>query len=175
MPFPAYRVVVLPDLRVRWASLDGGVWEWIPGERATLIASTPPIVHLEPTRGGWRLDPMDRGRTCQNPRVVLDTGWLLDDSNALVPFRLGPEGQCWSVARGPIWTARCHPEADLVRLVDSGGCRYDLACYYPVAAAWAGPSLVVVTGAGHVVLFRGLVAALNAESTQPSAPIAELA
>jgi hypothetical protein len=82
-----------------------------------------------------------------------------------------PEGQCSKVVEGA-WTARAYPFSDLVRLDDGTGRAWLLACYAAFGVAWAGPSLLVTTQEGRLVMFRRLAERLDALSTGPG--LAEL-
>jgi hypothetical protein len=52
--------------------------------------------------------------------------------------------------------ATVHPAADVIRVGDQNGARFDLACDWPTDAGWAGDSLVAVTAHGTAMLFSGI-------------------
>jgi hypothetical protein len=60
------------------------------------------------------------------------------------------------------WLARAHPYADLVRIWRGGRRVADLANYYPIAAVWAGASLLTLTGDGQVLVFPDFAVHLGA-------------
>jgi hypothetical protein len=57
-------------------------------------------------------------------------------------------------AEGRRLSAEAYPAADLIRIGDGTGPRFDVACDWPNDVAWAGDSLVVVTALGTVLLFE---------------------
>lgn len=154
IPFAAFRVLVEPDGTTLWASHDGGLWAWRPGESATLVVDTPPVIGIHRTAALVRLDPVLRtadGGFCYQPPGAA----LLWDGvrHQLSTTPLDPDGPCWSESTAHGWTARAFDLTDQVALTHRDGRRFWLACETATSVAWAGRSLVVNTRAGEVFLF----------------------
>ena len=101
-----------------------GVWDWLPGSPARLVARLPASVVVSVDAGEVRLDPipMREGRYVPRP---LDEGWTLDLATHTVRRRtLGPARQAWGQDRYAGVVATAHPEAHVVAL--SSVERYDV-------------------------------------------------
>jgi hypothetical protein len=77
------------------------------------------------------------------------------------PVTLDALGPCWCSQARDGWQLDTYPHADIVRIVTPADRTFDLACFYPVQAAWAGPTLVVTTRHGDVLAFPSLAHALR--------------
>jgi len=169
MPFRAFRLLEEPDGVPLWASLEGGVWKWLPGKGARRLVESPPLLAVHRDGPGLRLDPRPPGPVNAFPRTLLETAWRwVPGAKRLSRVRMTSAGQCaFTAPHGP-WTAHVHPYSDLLRFAHADGGHVDLACCYPVAAGWAGTSLVVATGDGAVLLLPRMVSALEAERQRGS-------
>jgi hypothetical protein len=70
------------------------------------------------------------------------------------------------------WTARAYPFSNLVRLENGTGSAWLLTCHEAFGVAWAGPSLLVTTQEGRLLIFCRLAGQLDALESGP--PIAQL-
>jgi hypothetical protein len=76
---------------------------------------------------------------------------------------LGHLGASSSRAVAGGWTAIAYPEQDLIRLEHENDTALSMVCYYPIALAWAGTSLIVSTADREVLLFEHLRDAIEAK------------
>ncbi|MDE3155564.1 MAG: hypothetical protein KGN76_10710, partial [Acidobacteriota bacterium] len=164
VPFRPVRAAAGPDGRPVWTSLDGGLWTWLPGERAARrVVDVGPAVGIVWQDGAFRIDPLPVLPDGSTPRIVADFAWRwMPGDPAVTRFPLGAEAQSYATAVSRGFTLRAHALADTVRLTTPDGRAFNLMVYCPVAAGWAGPSLVVVTGPCDVLLFRDLQHQLDA-------------
>ena len=163
LPFRPVHMAVADGASILWADAAGGLWQWSPGQKVEHVATMPgsgiprvegDYVFVAPTVRDRR-GRVERRRLGYEWRVDLSTGTCIETA-------VGSAGQCARLARRGRWTARSHPFADLVRLVRDDGQSLLLACYAPLGVAWAGPSLVITTSDGAVVVFRHLLEELDA-------------
>jgi hypothetical protein len=153
-PFRPARAAVGDDGTSYWTATTGGLWRWDPDGGLACVAPTPPLIGLSLDRHGIRLDPVGTDLSGQQHRRFLATGWIWRrDTGRLENRDLGPLGPAWGHAASRGRWAAAHPAADIVRLGDADGSRFDLACDWPVDVAWAGDALLAVTARGAVLLF----------------------
>jgi hypothetical protein len=160
-PFAPSRAVIMDDGGVYWSASTGGLWHWAPTGELTCLAATPPVVGLQLTAHGIRLDPVAVDSTSRWQREALAVGWFWRfDTERLEEVDLGPQGPAWGFAdAGDAWAA-AHPATDMIRVGDRDGARFDIACVWPIDVAWAGGSLLAATAHGDVLLFEDVKAQL---------------
>ena len=163
VPFRPSSPLVLPDRTVLWASYFGGLWSWHPERGARLEADAPPALGIrERPGGGVRLDPAIKHATGVTVRQLHHDAYTWQPGHRrLTTVPAGARGVSWCACSADGWRAETYPHADVVALTTPDGREFELACYFPVSAAWAGSSLVVTsTTGGHVLFFpdvRGLI------------------
>ena len=157
VPFQPALVAPRNDGAVFWYGAGGGLWEWLPGGSGRFLVATPESCALRLDGQELVLAPIVRDSHGHVTRRRFVHEWRYDPSGGgCRETAAGLEGQCASVAERGGWTARTYPFSDLVRLDLADVPRVRLACYSPFGAAWAGPSLLVATPTGVVLLFRDL-------------------
>ena len=161
VPFTPLRPVVTSDGTVFWAT-DRGLWEWTPGGRYQRLADIPPCFGIRLVEDGCRLDPRFVAPSGHPIRRRDGVAWVWRRSTGTVePVTLDALGPCWCSQARDGWQLDTYPHADIVRIVTPADRTFDLACFYPVQAAWAGPTLVVTTRHGDVLAFPSLAHALR--------------
>lgn len=142
VPFTPFRPVVTSDGTVFWAT-DRGLWEWTPGGRYQRLAHIPPCFGIRLVEDGCRLDP--RFVAPSGHPIRRRDGWrgCGGDHGTVEPVTLDALGPCWCSAGARRLAAR-HVSARRHRAHRDAGHSelFRLACFYPVQAAWAGPTLV---------------------------------
>jgi hypothetical protein len=147
--------------RVYWTCVPLGIASWTPGESPRLSLPDLSVAFVQPDDDGLLIVPRVRDVDGRIRRCLATQAWRWDGATVIVPAKLGGDGvaSCRSVAHG--WTAVAHPDADLVRLSAGTGESIAVACDHPVRVAWTGRSLLVSTGERELILFEGLVSALE--------------
>ena len=143
-----------------------GVWDWLPGSPARLVARLPASVVVSVDAGEVRLDPipMREGRYVPHP---LDEGWTLDLATHSVRRRaLGPARQAWGQDRYAGVVATAHPEAHAIALSAANGTTW-MAWPCPRGVAWIGQTLVVWGADGRVGRVPGAWAAVTGDTHEP--------
>lgn len=160
--FQPSRVVQTSDGALIWASLNGGLWAWSPGQSGRLLIDTPKCIGLRVDNDHLVLSPVARDPSGKTSRSRLrvehhyrpeDQGLRQGDATSNGPFA--------GHASRNGWTAMSHPFADLVRLDATDGRSFVLAVYSPLQVAWAGGSLVVTIADGVALLFPNLIERLE--------------
>jgi hypothetical protein len=148
----------MPGGAVVWAGLDGGLWEWSPGERGQRLIETPKCAGVRLDGQELVLAPTARDASGQplRRRLRSELRYRLGESS-LRPSAAGPEGPFASQSTQGSWAARSHPYADLVVLQSANGRSFVLAVHSPFQVAWAGPSLVVTITDGVALIFPRLI------------------
>lgn len=152
---------VLWNGRVYWngqpmPGTSGGVGSWAPGEAPELHLPDLTLFPLVPLADRLSLAPLNLDHGDAVLRKPSTHGWHWIPGQSPVPAMNGPHGQPTSVAERDGWSAAAHPHADLIRLTAPDGQERLLRCYYPLRLAWAGPSLVVMTGERELLLFGAI-------------------
>ncbi len=148
------------DGRLYWTLFRSGLGVWAPREWATARHDAHSFAGVTVTDDSVHLAPLTRDDAGRAVRQVHARGWRLERSGDLTPMALGPDGGCVAQAAGAGWTARAFPDTDSVQLT-GGGRVVDLVCYFPIALAWAGPTLFVSTASGDVLRFDRLAETLD--------------
>jgi hypothetical protein len=139
-----------------------GVWDWVPGSPARLLARLPASAIVSVEAGQVRLDPipMRDGRYVPAP---LDAGWTLDLATSTVrPRPLGPARQAWAEDRHAGVVATAHPEAHVVALSHARRTTW-MAWPCPRGVAWVADTLIVWGADGRVGRVPGALAAARGE------------
>ena len=164
VPFEPSKVVKMADGALVWAALDGGLWEWTPGELGRSPREAGRFLIETPKCAGIRVD----GDELVLAPIARDASGHLERRRLRHEFRYrigdpwlrradaGPEGPFASECSQGEWTARSHPYADLIALQSRDGRAFLLAVHSPLQVAWAGPSLVVTITDGVTLVFEGL-------------------
>jgi hypothetical protein len=170
--------VTLEELPVRPAQgcwWNGRVY-WVCrsplGETPSVVSWAPGEGIREEARGfaawaaiedgdGVLLHPCDFAPSRGYVRHVANAGWKLRPGVPLETVALGPYGSVSSRAAHAGWTASVHPDSDLIRLEGPGGQALSLVCPSPRTAAWLGDSLALASWRGEILLFDGLMRALQ--------------
>ncbi len=162
-PFRPLRVALGPDGVPIWCAFDGGLWRWSPGDAPQRLIDTPPPIHLHvSTDGAVRIDVATRDTAGAAIRRRVTRAWQWrPGASRLELLELGAEGQCTSVESAHGWSALAHPYSDLVLITTPDNLTVRLGIHYPLTAAWAGPSLIVCSGEGEVLLFRDFATRLS--------------
>ena len=172
VPFSPRQFSVGADGSAYWLETSGALWEWLPGGTRRFVLFAPGAGYLRHEGGHVVLAPVARDRKGGALRRRFAHEWRCDGTpHGRHEIAAAPDGQCSKVAEGR-WTARAYPFSDLVRLDDGTGRAWLLACYAAFGVAWAGPSLLVTTQEGRLLIFRRLAERLDALSTGPG--LAEL-
>ncbi len=167
-PFKPMHLALAPDGAPYWTDASANVWRWTPGQAPVRVASLPAAGIPRFEGPDLIVTPMPRDAHGRAARQRLRHEWRIGRvTGARTVVEIGPEGQCAKVAAGPEWLARTHPCADLIGLERPGSAPLWLACYAPLAVAWAGSSLIVTAGGATVLLFPRLLDALDAAAVGP--------
>lgn len=163
VPFKPMHLALSRDDVPYWTDAANHVWQWTPGEAASLIASLP-MSGIPRFEGDVLLvAPTPRDPAARVARQRLAYEWRVDCATGhWTAIDAGPEGPCAKAATRGAWSATSHPAADLVRLQRAGRDPLWLACQAPLGVAWAGASLVVLAGGMSVLLFPELLDRLEA-------------
>ncbi len=172
VPFSPRQFSIGPDGSAYWLETTGALWEWRPGGTRRFVLFAPGAGYIRHEGRHVVLAPVERDAKGSVLRRRFTHEWQCDGTpHVRHEVAAAPEGQCSKVVEGA-WTARAYPFSDLVRLDDGTGRAWLLACYAAFGVAWAGPSLLVTTQEGRLVMFRRLAERLDALSTGPG--LAEL-
>jgi len=155
----------IDPMRVVVTTTDG-VWDWLPGSPARLVARLPASALVSVDAGEVRLDPipMREGRYVPRP---MDEGWTLDLATHTVRQRtLGPARQAWGQDRYAGVVATAHPEAHVVAISSANGTTW-MAWPCPRGVAWVGHTLVVWGADGRVGRVPDAWAAVTGDTHEP--------
>jgi hypothetical protein len=167
VPFTARQFSIGPDGSAYWLEASGALWEWRPGGARRFVLFAPGLGYIRHEGRDIVLAPVARNAKGVVLRRRFMREWRCDGTpHVRHEIAAAPEGQCSKVAVGT-WTARAHPFSDLVRLDDRAGRAWLLACYAAAGVAWAGPSLLVTTQEGRLLLFHRLAERLDALAAGP--------
>jgi len=162
VPFTPVSTTVAGDGTVYWSARGGGLWRWTPDQQPEFLCDAPTFGPLWADGEEVVLPALRRDAAGRVRRVRLRHEWRLRPGTGNVrEVRIGPEGQCTSVATGPRWTARAYPFSDLIQLTDTTGTSVLLACQAATNLAWAGDALVVTTSDGTLLSFLALASRLG--------------
>ena len=168
VPFSARQFSIGPDGSAYWLEASGALWEWLPGGARRFVLFAPCAGYVRHEGRDLVLAPVARDAHGGVVRRRAAHEWQCDGSpHARRQIAAAPEGQCSKVAEGP-WTARAYPFSDLVRLEDGTGRAWLLACYAAFGVAWAGPSLLVTTQEGRLLMFERLAERLETLGAGPA-------
>jgi hypothetical protein len=171
LPFKPVHAAWAGGTVAAWCARDRQLWHWTPGTLARRGSVMPAAGFTRIEGAEFVVAPVERDGLGRAIRRRLGVEWRgTHTGHDWRPVVVGAQGQCAQVARRGSWTARTHPFADLVRLDADHGGAYWLACYAPLGIAWAGSTLVVVNCDGALLVFRGVIEAV--EGLQHGPPIA---
>jgi hypothetical protein len=149
--------------RLHWSCFKTGLGSWAPGTPPVLTLETVALLTVDAEDDGLSLVPAvrDDGGALQRARnthaLVLDP-----DGGPARTAPCGPWGPRTAHAIGSHgWRAEAFADSDVVRLASPEGGAVTLACYYPMKLAWVGPSLLVSTLEGELLLFEDVVSRLQ--------------
>jgi hypothetical protein len=163
VPFWSWNVVTADGRLPMWPTHNGGLWEWMPGQGGRRLADLPSCLSGRALAAGIRFEPSFRPDAPRYPVKRDGHAFVYDPIAGTVnPEPLPVEGPCWSASVANGWTADAYVHADMIRLEHASGFHTWLICYAPFSVAWAGPSLVVTTMEGDVLLFPDLRPKLEA-------------
>jgi hypothetical protein len=161
IPFVASLAFPQETGEIWWTGFSGGLWSWTPGGDWRRRADTPSVLGLQTTGDGVLLAPSGGDIRFVDRTSPTEAFLWRPGSNRVEAVPLGPEGPCWSVSARGAWRALAYPYRDVVMLEHQSGLQVQLTCRYPFNLAWAGPALVVSTGAGDLLLFPDLATTLE--------------
>jgi hypothetical protein len=162
-PFKPVRGVALPGGSIVWNCSEGGLGVWSPDGGARLCFAEHVFIGMVPSGSTLLLSTgrfVDRVMSRrQTPHFL---SWDLSGPTLGEGPAYSTAGPCSSQSASGRWRAASHPLASVVRLTRDDGAVFDLTCPEPLQAAWAGPSLVVLTMGGDLLVFRDLADTLDA-------------
>ena len=161
IPFHVCLAFPQEDGSIWWTTFNGGLWSWTPGDHWRQLVHTPPTMAVQRTGSTVRLDPAGSDPRLRDRRPLREGFAWNPDSGTVEPIPLDAAGPCWSRASSGGWTAAAHPQSDCVLLSHRRQPSRALTCAYPFNVAWAGPSLLVSSGRGALLLFRDLLSHLD--------------
>jgi hypothetical protein len=147
-----------------WTSWLDGLYRGVPGEIQGPVAATPRLIGIHEDGDGLRLDPAALTDTGEAARRRVSRGWRYRPSDGSISeCDLDPLGPCTFSSIGTDWIAAPYIHAETIRLTHRrrAGLVVDLLCYFPLATAWAGRSLIVTTGGAEVLCFQRLADVLD--------------
>jgi hypothetical protein len=140
------------------------VVSWAPGEdireEARGFLPWAPIADED----GVLLHPCGLTPSRGQVRQLATTGWKLRPGRPLETVALGPYGSVSSRATSAGWTASVFADTDLIGLEGPDGQAFSLVCPSPLTAAWLEDSLALASWRGEILLFEGLLRALQSAS-----------
>jgi hypothetical protein len=172
VPFVPRQFSLGPDGSAYWLEASGALWEWLPGGRRRFVLFAPGCGFVRHEGRDVVLAPVSRDPKGGVLRRRAAQEWRTDGTpHEREAIAAAAEGQCSKVATGA-WTARAYPFSNLVRLENGTGSAWLLTCHEAFGVAWAGPSLLVTTQEGRLLIFCRLAGQLDALESGP--PIAQL-
>lgn len=148
--------------RLYWACFKTGVGAWSPGTTPTLALPDISLIAVAAEADGLLLTPGVRDGHGVLQRRRVDHVWAWREGEAPRAVPCGPLGAPTSRAAGAHgWLATAFPEADIVEIEPTDGVRLSMTCYHPLRVAWIGPSLLVGTFQGELLLFQNLTERLR--------------